>query len=165
MDNIILVGFMGTGKTSAGKLLAEKLGREFLELDGIIEKKEGLLIKDIFAKKGESYFRGLEKNAVKEAVQNKGAVISAGGGAVIDEENLKNFKENGVLICLEASPAVILKRTKGSECRPLLNVPDPEKKIRELLQRRKPYYQKADFCVDTDEMSVEEVVEKIMAVL
>lgn len=162
MHNIILAGFMGTGKTAVGRLIAEKLGWEFLELDDIIEKKEGTSIREIFEKKGEPYFRKLEKDVVKETSQKKGVIISAGGGAVIDEENFKNLKKSGVIICLEASPGVILERTKGITARPLLNVPDPKKKIEGLLKKREPYYKKADFCINTDNLTVEQVAEKIM---
>ncbi len=165
MHNIVLVGFMGTGKTIVGKLLADRLGREFLELDDIIEKKEGAAIREIFEKKGEPYFRRLEKEVVKEALQKKGLVISAGGGAIVDEENFKNFKKDGVIICLEASPDAILKRTKGLTCRPLLNVPDPKKKIEELLKETPPYYKKADFRINTDNLTVDQVAQKIIELI
>ena len=165
MTNIVLVGFMGTGKTSVGRLLSQKLSREFLELDAIIEKKEGVLIKEIFDKKGEPYFRKLEKDAVIDAMEKKGVVISAGGGAIIDEENFENFKKNSMIICLEASPDVILERTKGVTCRPLLNVPEPAKKIEELLRTREPYYKKADFCINTDGLSLEQIVDKIVELM
>lgn len=162
MRNIVLIGFMGTGKTVVGKMLAERLGMEFLELDEIIEEKEGFSIKEIFEKKGEPYFRKIEKNVVKEAANKKGIVISAGGGAIVDDENFMTLKKNGMLICLEASPDSILKRTKGLTCRPLLNVADPMKKIQELLKKREPYYKKADLCVNTDNLTIEEIVVEII---
>ncbi|NQV04287.1 MAG: shikimate kinase [Candidatus Omnitrophica bacterium] len=165
MKNIVVVGFMGTGKTVVAKKLAEALGREFLELDAIIEKREGLSIKEIFQKKGEEYFRELERDAVKEAIKKDGQVISAGGGVIIDEENFKALKKNGIIICLEASPEVILKRTKGNTCRPLLNVPDPKKRIEELLEKRAAYYKKADCCIDTDDLTIEGVVQKIQGIV
>lgn len=165
MKNITIVGFMGTGKTIVAKKLAEKLCREFLELDAIIEKREGMSVKEIFEKKGESYFRKTEKEVVKEISQKEGLVISAGGGAIIDEENFKNLKRNSIIICLEASPDTILERTKGNVCRPLLNVPDPKKKIEDLLQERAPYYKKADHSVNTDNLTVEQVVEKILQLI
>ena|SRR3989338_4063428 len=162
MSNIVLVGFMGTGKSVVGKLLAEKLCREFLELDEIIEKREGVSIKDIFEKKGERYFRRLEKSVVKDASDKKDAIISAGGGAIVDEENFKNLKKSGVIICLEASPGIILRRTRGLATRPLLNVSNPKAKIEELLKKREPYYKKADFRINTDNLTVKQVVEKII---
>jgi len=165
MYNIVLVGFMGTGKTVTGKILAKRLGRDFLETDEIIKEREGISIREIFEKKGEGYFRRLEKEVVKETSHKKEIIISAGGGAIIDEENFRNLKKEGMIICLEASPEVILERTKHKTCRPLLNVPDPKKKIEELLKKRIPYYKKADFCIDTDSLSVDEVVEKIMGLV
>lgn len=161
MCNIVLVGFMGTGKTAVARALAAKLGREFLELDALIEKKERVPIREIFEKKGEAYFRKIEKEVVKEAAQKEGLVISAGGGAIIDEENLKNLRKNSIIICLEASPEVILKRTKGNICRPLLNVPDPKKEIEDLLQKRAPYYKKADHCINTDSLTIDQVTKEI----
>lgn len=161
MKNITIVGFMGTGKTVVAKKLAEKLDREFLELDAIIVDREGMPIRDIFEKKGEEYFRKIEKQVVKEASEREGLVISAGGGAIIDEENFKNLKKNSIIICLEASPETILKRTKGNVCRPLLNVPDPKKEIKDLLKKRAPYYKKADHSVNTDNLTVEQVVDKV----
>ena len=162
MENIVLVGFMGTGKSAAGKKLAEKLHRDFLELDDMIEKKEGMSITDIFEKKGEPYFRMVEKEVVKEASHRKNIVISAGGGSIVDEENFKNLKHSGKIICLKASPDTILKRTQGLKTRPLLNIPDPKKKIEELLKKREPYYNKADFSVNTDNISIERVIEEIL---
>jgi len=161
MNNIILVGFMGTGKSVVGKLLAKKLGRDFLELDELIEAKEKMPIRDIFEKKGEPYFRLVEKDVVKEARLRKNTVISAGGGAIIDEDNLRNLKTSGTIICLRASPDTILKRTKNIKTRPLLNVPEPKKQIEELLKKREPYYNKADFSIDTDALSVEQVTSEI----
>ncbi len=165
MQHIVLVGFMGTGKTVVGKQLAERLGRDFLELDEMIEKKEGCSIREIFEKRGEPYFREVEKEVIKEAIRKRHVVISAGGGAIIDEENLGNLKRDGFIICLEASPDIILERTKGLKSRPLLNVPDPKKEIAALLKKRGPYYKKADLSINTDSLSVEQVVERIMAAL
>ena len=164
MDNIILVGFMGTGKSVVGKFLAKKLNMDFVELDEMIETKEKMPIKDIFEKKGEPYFRLVEKEIVKEASLRKNIVISAGGGAVIDEENFNNLKSSGIVICLQACPETIIKRTKGLETRPLLNVPDPERKIEELLAKRAPYYKKADHCIDTDNLTIDQIAEKIKAI-
>jgi shikimate kinase len=133
-----------------------------VELDDIIEMREKMPIKDIFEKKGEPYFRLVEKEVVKEASQRKNIVISAGGGAIIDEENFKNLKNSGTIICLKASPETILKRTIDLKTRPLLNVPDPKKKIEELLKKREPYYNKADFNIDTDSLSIVDIVSRIM---
>ncbi|MDP2921738.1 MAG: shikimate kinase [Candidatus Omnitrophota bacterium] len=165
MNNIILVGFMGTGKSVVGKLLAKKLKKDFLELDEAIEAREKMSIKDIFEKKGEPHFRSVEKEVVKEASLRKNTVISAGGGAIIDEENFKNLKSSGIIICLKASPDTILKRTKNIKTRPLLNVPDPKKQIGELLKKREPYYNKADFSVNTNNLTIDQVAEEIIKIL
>lgn len=165
MRNIVLVGFMGTGKTVVGKAIAGRLNRDFLELDEIIGKREGMSITEIFKKKGEPYFRQIEKEVAKEASQKEEVVISAGGGTIIDEENFKNLKENNKIICLKASPDVILARTKNLKTRPLLNVADPRKTIEGLLKKREPYYKKADHCIDTDRLTIEQVVEKIVELM
>lgn len=162
MKNIVLVGFMGTGKSVVGKHLAAKLDRDFIELDDMIESKEKMSIKDIFEKKLEPYFRQVEKEAVKEAAKRENVVISAGGGAVMDEENFKNLKNSGIIICLKASPDTILKRTKNLKTRPLLNVPDPKKQIEEFLKKREPYYNKADFIINTDNLTIEQVAARVM---
>ena len=162
MNNIILVGFMGTGKSVVGKKLAAKLNKDFVESDDMIEAREKMPIRDIFEKKGEPYFRRVEKEVIKEASSRKNVVISAGGGAIVDEENFNNLKNSGTLICLKASPDTILKRTKDLKTRPLLNVPDPKKKIEELLKKREPYYNKADLVIETDNLSIERVVERIL---
>ena len=165
MNNIILVGFMGTGKSVVGKKLAEKLKRDFLELDDSIEAKENMSIKDIFEKKGEPYFRSVEKEVVKESSSRKNIIISAGGGAIVDEENFKNLKNSGTIICLKASPETILKRTKDLKIHPLLNVSDPKARIKELLLKREPYYNRADFAIETDGISAGHIADKIIDIL
>ena len=165
MNNIILVGFMGTGKSVVGKKLAAKLNKDFVESDDMIEAREKMPIRDIFEKKGEPYFRRVEKEVIKEASSRKNVVISAGGGAIVDEENFNNLKNSGTLICLKASTDTILKRAKDLKTRPLLNVPDPKKRIEELLKKREPYYNKANFIIDTDNLSIEQVVLKITDLL
>jgi len=161
MKNIILVGFMGTGKTAVGKALAKRLGMKFVDIDDVIEEREGMNISDIFEKKGEPYFRSAEKRVVKEVSAKSGLVVAAGGGTVIDEENVRNFKVNGAVFCLVATAETILERTKGHMHRPLLNVSDPKEKIIELLAKRAEYYARADYRVDTTDLSVEQVAEKI----
>ena len=161
MNNIYLVGFMGTGKTSVGKALSLKSNMRFVDLDDLIEFKEKRSIADIFAKDGEPYFRRAEKKILKEVAKEKGFIVACGGGAVIDPENIKIMKETGVIICLGASSDAILKRTKGSTCRPLLNVDNPKEKIEFLLKMRSPFYAKSDFLIDTSGLTIDKVVEKI----
>lgn len=156
---------MGTGKSVVGKLLVRILKMNFVNTDDIIEKNEKRPIAKIFADSGETYFRKVEKEAVKEASGLKDAVIAAGGGVVLDEENIKSLKKNGVLICLNASPEVIYERTKGYKHRPLLNVGDPIKKIKELLDYRRPFYAKADYQVDTSKKTVAEVAKEIIGIV
>lgn len=159
--NIVLVGFMGTGKTAVAKTLAQRFKMRYISTDEFIEKREKRSIADIFAKDGEEYFRQVEKGVAGEVSSLEGVVIDAGGGIVIKEENLKNLKKNGTIICLTATVDVILERTKGKSHRPLLNTDDQKKKIEELLARRAPYYAKADFTIDTSSLSVEDVAKKI----
>lgn len=162
MKNIYIVGFMGTGKTVVGKELAKRKKLHFVDLDELIELKEGRSIPDIFSKKGEAYFRRIEKKVLKEVASENKFVVSCGGGIVIDDENIKIMKGSGVIFCLKASPAVILKRIKGSSCRPLLNVDNPKEKIELLLKLRSPYYAKASQSINTSKLSVSEVVREVL---
>ncbi|MFH1798037.1 MAG: shikimate kinase [Candidatus Omnitrophota bacterium] len=161
MKNIILVGFMGTGKTAAAKAFSETTGMPYFSSDELIEKREGRAISEIFREEGESYFRKIEKQVIEQLSGKGGQIIDAGGGVVLDEENIINLKKNGIMISLWADPEVIYQRTKTSGERPILNVPDPRKKIKELLEHRKPFYEKADFHIDTTNLKVAEIVEKI----
>lgn len=162
MGNIVLVGFMGTGKNAVGKVLAQRLGLRFVDMDQMIEQREGRSIARIFEKDGEPYFRKVEKDVAKEVSEYGGVVIAAGGGVVLDQENVDSLKRNGLMICLSASPEVILERTKGYIHRPLLNVEDPRKKVVELLEYRAPFYAKAHYHIDTSRLSIEEVVQKVL---
>src|SRR3990167_5748466 len=162
MRNIYLVGFMGTGKTAVGRELAKRKKWQFMDLDELIELKEKRTIADIFAKEGEPYFRRLEKRVLKEVAKEKKFVVACGGGIVIDKENIRTMKETGIIICLSASPEVILKRTQGTSHRPLLNVSDQKKQIELLLKLRAPYYAQADKAIDTSKITVKEIVYKIL---
>lgn len=161
LKNIVLVGFMGTGKTVVARRLAKELNMKYVSTDGLIEEKEKTPISEIFSEKGEGYFRKAEKNAVKEASSLENAVIDAGGGVVMDSENMENLKKEGTIICLWAEPEIILERTKKYTHRPLLNVGNPLAKIEELLAKRRPFYKKADYHIHTSKMPVEEIVHKI----
>lgn len=165
MKNIILVGFMGTGKTTVGKALARRLKMKFVDMDDLVEGQEGMKIPDIFASKGEPYFRSVEKDVAKEVSAQSGLVIAAGGGALIDEENVNNLKSSGVMVCLTATADKIFERIKAHTHRPLLNVSDSKEKISELLAKRADYYARADYRIDTSRISVEEVVDKILNIV
>jgi len=165
MKNIIVTGFMGTGKTTIAKLLAIELGRTYVSIDERIEKREGEAISDIFKNKGESYFRKLEKEIVKTVSEKKGQVIDTGGGVILDEENLTNLKKNGIIICFWSDPHVIFERTKKYVHRPLLNVENPEEKIKELLESRQSRYEKADFHIDTTDFDAGSIIEKVIEIM
>jgi len=164
ISNIILVGFMGTGKTSVGICLAETLGMSFVDTDNLIEKDSGMIISDIFSKMGEDYFRDLESSIIERVSKLERQVIATGGGAVKREKNLQNLKSSGIIFCLHASPEVILQRTSGYDHRPLLQVDDPISKINEILKEREQFYAKADYRIDTSDLTVEQVVEKIQSI-
>ena len=159
--NIYLVGFMGTGKSSVGRILAKKKKWNFIDLDELIELKEQRRIADIFAKEGEPYFRKIEKKALKEVVTQNKFVVACGGGIVLDKENIRAMKQSGVLVCLSASPKVILERASKNTDRPLLSVGDPARRIEFLLKIRAPYYMQADKIIDTSCLSIGQVVERI----
>ncbi len=152
---------MGTGKTEVSKLLAKTLGMKYISTDEVIEDRERRSINEIFKKNGEAYFRRSEKEVVKKVAQLNNFVIDAGGGVVLDKENIQDLKRNGKIVCLSASPEVILERTKRYYHRPLLNVEDPKAKIEELLKARAPFYTQADFTIDTTNLTVEAVVQEI----
>jgi len=162
MENIYLVGFMGTGKSAVAKKLAAKLKAGFLDLDSIIEEKEKRKIADIFAEDGEAYFRKLEKDNLKEISPKSGLVVACGGGIVLDRDNIELMKSTGKMICLSARPEIILKRVKNQKHRPLLNVENQEKKIIEILKARQPLYDLAHIVIDTSDLSPEDVLTRIL---
>lgn len=165
MKNIVLIGFMGTGKTTIAMKLANELGLRYVSTDDLIEKREKRTINEIFTKSGEDYFRDVESAVVCEVAGQDGLVIDTGGGVVIREENLANLKSTGVVICLTADEEAVMERTKKYKHRPLLNVEDPKLKIRTLLAKRAPLYAKADHCLDTGKLTVRQVVEKITEIV
>ncbi len=162
LKNIVLAGFMGTGKTYTGRALARSLGTNFIDTDSLIEKEAGIPISEIFEKFGETRFRVLEREVIKRVSEEKGIVIAVGGGAIVNPDNLAALKGNGLIINLTASAEVILSRVERSSDRPLLQVEDKIGKIKELLEKRAPYYEKADITVNTDGKSPERVAEEIL---
>ena len=164
---MVLIGFMGTGKTAVGSLLAEKLNRQFIELDWMIEKDAGKPIPEIFRNGGEIAFREYEIAAAKKATEKNRSIIACGGGMVLNKINVDRLKQSGIIFCLTASPSVILERTQSQAgTRPLLNVADPAKEIRELVTYRKPYYDRAaDYTVNTTGKNIQEVAQEITDIL
>lgn len=160
--NLALIGFMGTGKTSVGRLVAEQLRFEFLDTDDLIQTRTGRTITDIFTKDGEPAFRVLERQIVIELAQRNKTVISTGGGLPTIEENLAALKTHALVVCLWASAEKIWERVRNQSHRPLLHDPDPQKKIHDLLEVRKPFYHQADVLINTDLRSPREVAQQIV---
>jgi shikimate kinase len=160
--NITLVGFMGTGKTTVGRILAERLGYTFLDVDHEVEMEQGVTIAHIFSELGEAYFRMLERDKIKELCRKERLVISAGGGAVLDTRNVDDLRLSGPVVCLTAKPEEILKRVGGTDTRPLLQVPDPMAKVVEMLEAREPFYARADCTIDTSGLSPQDVASIII---
>ena len=162
--NIVLVGFMGTGKTSVGKRLAERLEMPMIDTDDIIAEDSGMAIPDIFARHGEAHFRDLESAAVCKAAILENHVISTGGGVVLRESNLDMLKRNGVVFCLTATTEEIWRRVGHGTHRPLLRAPNPLEKIEQMLIGRQPFYARADYQIPTTGLSIKAVTDKIVEI-
>ncbi|MCA1927802.1 MAG: shikimate kinase [Calditerrivibrio sp.] len=163
MKNIFFIGFMGTGKTTISKLVSEKLGMKWVDLDEIITKRENKNIVNIFKENGEQYFRELEREVLREIADEGGYVVSTGGGIVIVNENMEIMKKNGIVVTLAASPEVIFERVKDDQDRPLLQVSNPMEEIKRLMFERAHFYIKGDIIIDTSYGSPEELAEEIIA--
>jgi shikimate kinase len=160
--NIVLTGFMATGKTSVGKRLAERLGCEFVDVDTLIEAEAGMPIPQLFSERGEASFRAIEAAMVERVTRGDRCVIATGGGAVVNPRNLALLKDSGTMIALTADPTTILARVGGAADRPMLQGADPRARIEQLLAARGHAYAQADVTVDTSARTVEEVVECIV---
>lgn len=156
---------MGSGKTAVGRVLAEKLNKQFVEPDSLIEQKAGKSIPQIFARDGETAFRELEIELTKEVARGKNQVIACGGGIVLNKINIDRLKDEAVIVYLTASPAVILKRTSADKNeRPLLLSSNKAVTIGELLRFRKPFYERAaDIKIDTSKLDIKSVADEIIA--
>ncbi|MBR3737392.1 MAG: shikimate kinase [Eubacterium sp.] len=148
MNNIVLCGFMGSGKTVVGKELAKIMGRKFVDTDEMIESEQGIAIKAIFAARGEEYFRELEYEACKKTAEMKNCVISTGGGALTFERNVEAVKKGGKVVFLNASFDVICQRIGGTHNRPLFE--DKEAAKRLFDERQEKYFAAADYVIDGD---------------
>ena len=161
--NIILIGFMGVGKTEIGKLLAKKLKMTYIDTDAIIENEQGITINDIFAKKEEESFREMETKLIGKLAKIDGHVVATGGGMILRPDNVKKLKAIGPLVLLWADPDTVFERVKEAGTRPLLNVADQKAKIKEILEFRAPIYKGiADLEVDTSLLSPEEASNRII---
>ena len=163
--NIVLIGFMGTGKSTVGKILARRLGRPLVDIDRRIEEAQKKKISDIFENEGEGAFRQLEKDMIRGVAAVSGQVVTTGGGAVIDPENIRELRKNGLLIALAATPETIYQRVKDSRHRPLLKSSDKMAELRRLLELRQPMYAKADVTFHTDGKTASQVTGAILGVL
>lgn len=156
---------MATGKSAVGRNLARKLHRRFVDLDALIEKAAGRKVREIFAEKGESYFRRLEKQTLEEILSQQGQIIATGGGIILDDDNLTLLRQKSFLIGLTASTDVLVARLGRNSKRPLLKGADVRARIEELLQQRQSRYAQADVSIDTSGLTINQVVEKILDII
>src|SRR5215470_15944739 len=156
---------MAVGKSAVGRTLARRLRRRFVDLDRAIEKATGLPVRQIFDQKGEPGFRRLEKETLVRVLSEEGQVIATGGGVVMDEENLELLRRKTLLICLTASTDALLKRAGNGAKRPLLKGTNRRERIQELLQQREKKYSLAHSSVDTTDLTIDQVVDKIIELL
>lgn len=162
MTNIILIGFMGTGKTAIGRIVARMLNYQFLDTDEMVEETTGLTINQLFRKHGEIRFRSEEELVVRKLANRQNLVVATGGGVVLNSENVRLLKQNGFFVLLTAEPNVILERVSRRNTRPLLAKGKNLDTIISLYAERYTFYQAcADFTVDTSSISLEESSEKI----
>jgi shikimate kinase len=159
--NIVLVGFMGTGKTTVGRLLSEQTGMPLVDMDERIEKRAGKSINQIFAEEGEKAFRSLERKMAQELSTQSGQIISTGGGIVLNPDNISDFEKNGLVVCLLASAETILERVKNDDSRPLL-AGEKQEKIIQLLETRRPLYEAIGHKIDTEGTSPHSVAAQIV---
>ncbi|HHT36857.1 MAG TPA: shikimate kinase [Firmicutes bacterium] len=168
--NLTLIGFMGTGKTSVGRVCAEQAGWSFIDCDAELERRLNRIIKDIFREHGEGYFRSAEAETLDQILKNSHQVISTGGGIVTYEPSRRMLLESkgkgNKIIWLKAAPEVIYERTACSQDRPLLNVADPLAEIRRLLMQRHMFYEQlADACIDTTALSIEQTADAVLRLI
>lgn len=154
--NIVLTGFMATGKSTVGQIIAAKLGRVFYDVDTAIEHRTGLTIPRIFADHSEPFFRAIEKGICHEIALQRNLVVATGGGAVIDDDNRDALLKASFVVCLNASPEIIEARLKQFDLRPLAG------KWRELLEKRIPIYKSLPNNIDTSEKTPEQVAEEVL---
>jgi shikimate kinase len=160
--NIALIGFMGTGKTSVGRLVADQLRFEYLDTDELIQSATGRTISEIFKTDGETKFRELEEKVVAEISARTKTVIATGGGLPVNPKNLASLKSHALVVSLWSSPEKIWERVRHQGHRPLLHDENPQAKIRELLAAREPFYKQADVLLNTELRTVREVAQQVI---
>lgn len=163
MNTLFLIGFMGAGKTSVSRALGRALGRDVVEMDQRIAEQEGMTIPDIFAQKGESYFRACETNLLNSFSRSGPCVVSCGGGVPMREENVAAMRRSGLVVLLTARPEVILDRVRDDHSRPLLEGHKDIAYIAALMEQRRPKYEAAaDLTVDTSDKSIAEICREVL---
>lgn len=162
--NLYLVGFMGTGKTTVSRIVSARLGHRWLDSDHEIERIKGKSIADIFATEGEPAFRVMEREFIENGHPADKTVVACGGGLVVQPGMLAELQKRGVVICLHATVETVLRRTAHSRARPLLNVEDPDKRVRELYAVREPIYRNAGSVILTDNRPQLEIVQHVLRV-
>ncbi len=162
-NNIVITGFMGVGKSTVGQLVAARLGRAFVDMDALIEQRQNRSISQIFAAEGEPYFRQLEADLCRELAHQPELVIATGGGALVNEANLRQMEAGGVVICLDCQPDELWRRIGHSDNRPLLAQPDADRlaRLAALLAQRAPAYARIERHLDVTHLSPDEAAEKI----
>ena len=163
---LVLTGFMGAGKTSVGQVVSEKLGREFVDMDVVIETQEGMPIRKIFETRGEAYFRARESELCARLAARENLVVATGGGALVNPHNRAQF-DDAFVVCLDATPDELLGRLQGeqTQTRPLLASPNPRQRIVELLDARREAYAQIEWHLDTNGKTVEQIAEEIVALV
>jgi shikimate kinase len=162
--NLYLVGFMGTGKTTVGRAVAHRLRFLAFDSDHEIERQQGKTIPEIFAQDGEPAFRALEREFIERGHPDRRTLVACGGGLVIQPGMLALLQSRGLVICLHASLATILARTSRHRNRPLLDVADPEERVRTLYAAREPIYKQAGTVILTDGRPLPEIVAHVIRV-
>lgn len=165
MKTIVLIGMMGSGKTTIGKLLGEKLTLRSIDIDVIIEQNEKRTVSEIFQNEGEKYFRNIERETIKKNFTNKDLIISLGGGAFEDQLTQELLLKNSTVIYLKTSPNVILERIKNNTNRPLLKNRMTVEKIQSIILQRQKNYELANITILTDNKNTDKIVEEILGVI
>jgi shikimate kinase len=162
MHNLALIGFMGVGKSSVGRLASAQLHFEFLDTDGLIETLAGKSIARIFAEDGEPAFRACEREVVRQLERRHDIVVATGGGLAANPDNLASLKTHAFVVCLWASAEALWERVRHQTHRPLLQAPDPLARMRQLLAEREPFYRQADLLVNTERRPVKDVAQLVV---